>query len=208
MSTIFISYRRTDSKHATSRVYDRLRLEFGKRSVFKDVDSIPIGTDFRAVLQNVLGQCRVALVMIGPDWVTTPDADGKPRLMNPTDFVRLELEATLARGIPVVPVLLDGAPMPRPEELPESLRPICYRHAVAVGEDPHVDDDVARLIRGVRQLLEPKSPKGEGEGRAESGARSDDKKEAREAEAEPQPVPRTRRIVSVVAWGLLGIQAA
>src|SRR5262245_44827937 len=153
MSTIFISYRRADSKHATSRVYDRLRTEFGKGSVFKDVDSIPIGTDFRDVLKKVLTQCRVALVMIGPDWVTSPDADGKPRLSNPTDYVRLALEATLARGISIVPVLLDGATVPRPEELPESLQPICYRHALAVGDDPHFDDDVARLLRGIRQLL-------------------------------------------------------
>src|SRR5437016_576472 len=113
MSTIFISYRRADSKHATSRIHDRLRMEFGKGTVFKDVDSIPIGMDFRTVLREVLSQCRVALVMIGPSWITTADADGTRRLLNPTDFVRLELEATLARGIPVVPVLLDGASPPR-----------------------------------------------------------------------------------------------
>jgi TPR repeat protein len=156
MGTIFISYRRTDSKHATSRIHDRLRLEFGKGNVFKDVDSIPIGTDFRVVLRDVLSQCRVALVMIGPNWVTCSDDSGARRLLNPTDFVRLELEASLARDIPVVPVLLDGAAPPRPDELPESLQPICYRHAIAIGDDPHFEDDVARLIRGIRQLLEPK----------------------------------------------------
>jgi hypothetical protein len=156
MGTIFISYRRTDSKHATSRIHDRLRQEFGRDNVFKDVDSIPIGTDFRVVLRDVLKQCRVALVMIGPSWVSSSDAGGTRRLMNPTDFVRLELEATLARDIPVVPVLLDGAAPPRPDELPESLQAVCYRHAITIGDDPHFDDDVARLIRGIRQLLEPK----------------------------------------------------
>src|SRR5262249_1408299 len=103
MSTIFISYRRTDSKHTTSRIHDRLRLEFGKGHVFKDVDSIPLGTDFREVLRDKLGRCRVALAVIGPTWATIADADGKPRLMNPADFVRLELESLLARKIPVIP---------------------------------------------------------------------------------------------------------
>jgi TPR repeat protein len=153
MGTIFISYRRMDSKHATSRIHDRLRVEFGKDNVFKDVDSIPIGTDFRVVLRDALKNCRVVLVMIGPGWVTTTDDSGARRLMNPTDFVRLELETALDREIPVVPVLLDGAPPPRPDELPESLQSICYKHAIAIGDDPHFDDDVARLIRALNQLL-------------------------------------------------------
>ena len=156
MSTIFISYRRADSKHATSRINDRLRLEFGKNKVFKDVDSIPVGTDFRAVLSKVLRQCRVVLVMIGPVWTTATNPYGWRRLWDPNDFVRLELEAALARGIPVVPVLLDGASPPRPEELPPSVQAICFRHAISIGDDPHFDDDVARLIRSIRHLLEHK----------------------------------------------------
>jgi hypothetical protein len=158
MAAIFVSYRRTDSKHPTGRVHDRLRAEFGKENVFKDVDNIPIGSDFRTVLRDVLGKCRAVLVMIGPGWVTAAEPDGSRRLMNPADFVRLELEATLARNIPVVPVLLDGASMPRPADLPDSLQPICYRHAVTIGDDPHFDDDVARLIRGLKKLLEAPPP--------------------------------------------------
>jgi hypothetical protein len=158
MAAIFVSYRRTDSKHPTSRVHDRLRAEFGKDNVFKDVDNIPIGSDFRTVLRDVLTRCRVTLVMIGPGWVTAAEPDGTRRLTNPADFVRLELEATLARDIAVVPVLLDGAAMPRPADLPDSLQPICYRHAVTIGDDPHFDDDVARLIRGLKKILEAPPP--------------------------------------------------
>ena len=109
---IFISYRRSDTPDAVGRIYDRLVTEFGKARVFKDVDSIPLGQDFRGHLNDIVGDCAAVLAIIGPKWIDTRNAAGQRRLEDPDDFVRIELEAALARNVPVVPVLVGHAPMP------------------------------------------------------------------------------------------------
>ena len=153
MASIFISYRRSDSQDRTRWLYDRLTAEFGRDGVFIDIDSIPIGSDFPTVLNNVLGQCRIVLVVIGPDWATVTEANGARRLYNPQDFVRLEVEAALRHEVPVVPVLVGGSVMPDGKKLPETLRPLCRRHAIQVGDDGRFDGDVDQLVRGINRLL-------------------------------------------------------
>ena len=118
MSGIFISYRRADSPDAAGRIYDRLVNESGRTQVFKDVDSIPLGEDFRSHLNDTIGQCAVVLVIIGPHWSELRDEAGQRRLENADDFVRIEIEAALSRGIPVVPVLVGHAIMPTAAQLP------------------------------------------------------------------------------------------
>ncbi len=118
MSGIFISYRRSDSPDATGRIYDRLVTEFGKAQVFKDVDSIPLGRDFRGHLNDIVGNCGVMLAIVGPRWTEARNPAGQRRLEDPDDFVRLELETALARDIPVVPVLVGHAPLPVGSDLP------------------------------------------------------------------------------------------
>ena len=97
MDHIFISYRRDDAADVTGRIHDRLREHFGKEAIFADVDKIPLGDDFRAHLDQKMGRCKVLLPVIGRDWINATDRDGKPRLEDPTDFVRLEIEAALER---------------------------------------------------------------------------------------------------------------
>ncbi len=103
---------------ATGRIYDRLVGEFGKAQVFKDVDSIPLGRDFRGHLNDIVGNCGVMLAIVGPRWTEARNPAGQRRLEDPDDFVRLELETALARDIPVVPVLVGHAPLPVGSDLP------------------------------------------------------------------------------------------
>lgn len=153
MTAVFISYRRDDSRHFTGRMYDRLRAELGRDAVFKDVDSIPPGSDFPTILRERLGRCRVALVVVGRGWVTAEEPDGTRRLDNPNDFVRLEVETVLGRGIPVIPVLVDGAGNLLERDLPDTLHALTRRHTVEVGDDPRFDADMNRLTRHLQQLL-------------------------------------------------------
>lgn len=153
MTRIFISYRRSDTIGHTGRIYDRLVTEFGQGSVFMDVDDIPIGVDFAEHIAQEVGKCQVALVVIGKTWATVTGADGSRRLDNPDDFVRIEVESALARGVPVVPVLLDGVSIPMRSQLPESLHPLTRRNGVTVGYNPRFNGDMARLIRGLNGLM-------------------------------------------------------
>src|SRR6516164_8905268 len=106
---IFISYRRDDSAGHAGRVHDKLEGKFGRARLFMDVDTIPLGRNFVKAISEKVAQCDVLLAVIGPNWLTIRDEEGKRRLDNPNDFVRVEIGVALKRDIPVIPVLLDGA---------------------------------------------------------------------------------------------------
>jgi ribosomal protein L7/L12 len=147
---IFISYRRADSRKDSGRLYDRLVQAFGKSQIFKDVDNIPPGVDFRKVLSNAVSECDVLLVILGQQWLNLKDADGNRRIDDPLDFVRIEIETGLSRSnCMVIPVLVDNTVMPDAETLPESLRPIAFYNAITVRDDPDFNNDVTRLIRHI-----------------------------------------------------------
>lgn len=116
---IFISYRRNDSAGHTGRVTDRLEREFGRELLFVDVDAIPLGHNFVKVLREEVGKCGVLLAVIGPNWLDARDDEGNRRLDDPHDFVRVEIATALQRDVPVIPILLDGAALPKPSLLPE-----------------------------------------------------------------------------------------
>jgi hypothetical protein len=143
---IFISYRRADSPYASSYIYDYLVRYFGKGSIFKDVDNIPFGEDFREYIDQVLKQCSIALVVIGPDWIS-------PRLEQPSDTVRLEVEAVLRRNISVIPIYLQDVNGLDERQLPLSLHPLVYRNAIPVRPDPDFRNDMDRLILGIERIL-------------------------------------------------------
>ena len=153
MSGIFISYRRADSPDATGRVYDRLVAEFGKEHVFKDIDSIPLGMDFRTHLNDRVADCTAVLAVIGPHWADQRDASGRRRLDDADDFVRIELEAALSRNIPVVPVLVGHTQMPEVAQLPASLAQLAYRQSIEVRPDPDFHNDATRLVSALRSIL-------------------------------------------------------
>jgi uncharacterized membrane protein YeaQ/YmgE (transglycosylase-associated protein family) len=150
---IFLSYRRTDSAHVAGRIYDRLVGIFGRVSVFKDVDSIPLGLDFKEYLDEKVGECDVLLATIGDGWLDAVDSNGKRRLEDPDDFVRIEIESALMRDIPVIPLLVGGAPMPSQKELPDSLRKLVYRNGIRIRPDPDFHRDMDRLISALKRYI-------------------------------------------------------
>jgi len=116
MPRITISYRRDDSLAITGRIFDRLAGHFGRDAVFRDIDSIPPGADFRRHIDRVLDESDIVLAIIGPRWIG-PD-DEQRRLASPDDAVRLEIETALRKNKPLIPVLVSRAVMPHPDELP------------------------------------------------------------------------------------------
>jgi len=151
---IFIGYRRDDTADVAGRIYDALAGRFGRDRIFKDVDNLRPGADFGEYIETILPRCRVVLILIGPNWIDAKDESGHRRLDDPHDWVRIEIEMALNAGdLDVVPVLVNGARMPRPDELPSSLHPLLRRHAAIIRRDPDFHDDVARLSTALRSSI-------------------------------------------------------
>jgi hypothetical protein len=149
---IAVSYRRSDSDVIAGRIRDKLASHFGDDSVFIDIDNIPVGFDFREQIKEELLKTDALLVVIGPKW-RGPGRGGQARINDDNDPVRVEVETALQRNIPVVPVLVGGAEMPKPEELPESLKKFSFFNAAIVdaSQDFHLHMD--RLIRSLERVL-------------------------------------------------------
>src|SRR5690242_323377 len=128
---VFISYRRELDAGWAPWVYDKLSDHFGGDRIFMDLNSIAAGDDFAEVITRSVASCRVLIALIGKGWTGAVDAAGRRRLDDPADFVRLEIETALRHGIRVIPLLIGGATMPAPAELPASLAPIAHRQALA-----------------------------------------------------------------------------
>jgi TIR domain len=150
---VFISYRREDSGGFAGRIYDRLTSRLGRENVFFDVDTIPPGRDFVDVLSERVGKCDALLAVIGKHWILSADSENRRRLDDPQDFVRIEIEAALSRNVPVIPVLVDGATMPHPNDLPDSLTKLIRRQAVEVSH-ARFESDAERLTEALSQIEE------------------------------------------------------
>jgi hypothetical protein len=148
MRAIFISYRREDSEGHAGRLFRDLCERFGKGVVFMDVAGIEPGRDFRRVIDQQVASCGVLLAIIGKDWLTVADERGQRRLDDPIDFVRIETATALKRDIPVVPILVHGARIPRPEQLPEDLKELAYRNSVELTH-ARWESDVQVLIKAL-----------------------------------------------------------
>jgi hypothetical protein len=80
---VFISYRREETAYPAGWLFDRLADHLGAGQVFKDVDSIQLGDDFVEVITTAVGSCDVLLALIGDEWLTIADEDGRRRLDSP-----------------------------------------------------------------------------------------------------------------------------
>jgi TIR domain len=132
MRKIFLCYRREDTGGYAGRLYDRLAAHFGAEHIFMDVDAIEPGEDFAKVIQAKVASSDVLLILIGKTWLTAQADNGRRRLDDPSDFVRLEIATGLARGVPLLPILVAGAAMPRLSDLPGDLSQVALRQAVEI----------------------------------------------------------------------------
>ena len=150
---IFISYRREDASYPAGRLYDNLHIRFPQNEIFMDVDSLKPGIDFVKTIEERVGACDVLVAVIGKRWLSAADEEGRRRLDDPEDFVRVEVGTALKRGVRVIPVLVEGALMPQASQLPEDLKPLARRNALSVGHD-RFRADSERLIDSVGEVLE------------------------------------------------------
>ncbi len=125
MPKILISYRRSDTAGVAGRIFDRLVARFGHESIFMDVDHIPFGIDFRDHIRETLLAGDMLLAIVGHRWLG-PREGARARMHDDNDPVRVEIETALQNGVTLIPVLVDGAPMPAPDELPSALEKFSY----------------------------------------------------------------------------------
>jgi hypothetical protein len=148
---VFISYRRQDTAWPARLLYDLLVAELGVDRVDKDVDNIERGEHFVERVQSAVGSCDVLLALIGRRWLAVTDGTGARCIDDPDDFVRLEVETALNRDdVRVIPILVDNAKMPSPQELPRGLATLPGRQAVEI--DP-INFDTRRLLRVLNDTL-------------------------------------------------------
>ncbi|MEW6533593.1 MAG: TIR domain-containing protein [Thermodesulfobacteriota bacterium] len=145
--SVFISYRREDTSGFARLIYERFGKVFGQDHVFMDVVDLKPGDDYVQEIDDAVEKCQVLLVLIGRGWLSASDEHGR-RLDNPHDWVRLEIVAALQRGIRVIPVLLEDAPMPKESELPKDLLGLARRNGFAM-RHTRFDDDVSHLLKFV-----------------------------------------------------------
>lgn len=145
MPRVTLSYRRDDSAPTARLIFERLRAYYGPESVFMDIDSIEFGEDFRERIHHALRQTDYLLVLIGPRWLG-PTGD-RNRINEENDPVRMEVERALEIGLRVVPILLDGAPMPTPQLLPQSLGKLPFINAADITTGRDFDSQIERIIR-------------------------------------------------------------
>src|SRR6266851_581509 len=154
MPRITISYRRDDSGVITGRIFDRLAAHYGRESVFRDIDDIPPGVDFRKHINGILDASDIVLAIIGPRWLGP--RGGQSRLSNEADPVRVEIEAALRKGVPLIPVLVMRGTMPQASQLPEPIKDFAFRNAIQVDTGQDFDVHIARLVRSLDRMLEQK----------------------------------------------------
>lgn len=144
---VFISYRRDDAAGYAGRLEEALERRLGRGSVFRDVQDIAPGEDFVAAIRQQLAGAHTVLVLIGPRWAGG-DMPGQRRIDDERDMVRLEVQAALACGARVVPLLLPGATMPDEAGLPAPLKPLATRNALPISESAW-DADLHRLVASI-----------------------------------------------------------
>ena len=156
MACIFISYRRDDAGGYALLVFDRLARYFGRDRVFMGTDASGPGAASDRAIKNTVGSCDALIALMGKQWATITDERGRRRIDDPGDNVRQEVVTALGRDIPVIPVLVFGATMPAPGELPDVLRPLAQQNAVSLN-DARMDHDLKRLVQVLIRLTNTQS---------------------------------------------------
>jgi len=153
MAKIFLNYRREETSGHAGRLYDRLSQHFGPDNIFMDLDTLKPGVDFAQDIDQAVGQCEVMVSLVGKSWLVLPDEIGAPRIKNPEDWVRLEIQAALERNIPVVPVLVQRASMPSQNQVPSDIAQFTRRQAFEL-LDNRFHQDADNLIKRLEEILQ------------------------------------------------------
>jgi adenylate cyclase len=151
---IIISYRRRDSEAMTGRIFDRLVARFGRDAVFRDIDNIRPGMDFRAHIADALAGSDILLAIVGPNWVGRSSRAGGARINDENDLVRIEVETALQRGIPVIPVLLADTKMPSVDRVPDRMKDFVFRHAFRIDPGRDFEHHMNGLTSEIDQILQ------------------------------------------------------
>jgi hypothetical protein len=146
MRKIFISYRRSEAEYAAGALGRALREHFGVDQVFRDKEDIGGGVSWKQQIASEIGPDAALLVLIGKDWAGARDAEGRRRLDNPDDPIRMEISGGLARGASIIPVLLENAVMPEDKDLPPELKPMAEHNALRL-RDSDWQYDLDRILR-------------------------------------------------------------
>ena len=142
---VFISYRRQDTAASAVGIGQYLENEFGRKNVYVDVDT-HAGAKYATVIEKRLAECRVLLVLIGPDWV---------KLQKANDWVQREIAYALKRDITVIPVLINGAQLPEKELLPDDIQGLLDHQAASVSI-AGFRHEMAGLVKDIRSIRTPK----------------------------------------------------
>jgi tetratricopeptide (TPR) repeat protein len=148
---IFVNYRRDDCAANALAIASYLEREFGANRVFIDLDRLRPGQNFPEELEKRLSACKVVLCLIGPSWLDARNEEGRRRIDDAEDWVRLEIERALDRGLVVVPVLVGGAVLPKASDLPEPLKQLIQRQAATITTNGF-RTDMGGLTRDIRAI--------------------------------------------------------
>ncbi len=147
--SIFLSYRRSEAIGLPGRVFDRLSVDFSGHSIFFDIDSIPLGANFKDYIDSQVRSCDVVIVLMGENWL---GAKGDSlRIEDPSDYVRLEVEAALANDLLVIPVFIGSASMPALHLLPPSIRSLAYLNGLTLDPGRDFHSHMSRLTKAIKK---------------------------------------------------------
>jgi hypothetical protein len=146
MRRVFISYRRADAEYAAGALGRELRRHFGDEQIFRDKENVGGGVAWKRQVLHEIDKDSALLVLIGPEWVNIKDAQGRRRLDDSDDAVRLEIADGIRDGAAILPVLLENAQMPNESELPSDLRPLADFNAMKL-RDGDWAHDLANILR-------------------------------------------------------------
>jgi tetratricopeptide (TPR) repeat protein len=201
VSKIFISYRRSDSADISGRIHDRLVPHFGGGSVLMDISSIPAGADFREHIKELIQQSGILLAVIGPQW-EGGDTPGIRRIDEPEDYVKLEIEQAIGKPLPIIPILVGGRAMPKPEQLPASLVSLAYRNAIEVRSGSGFPMDMEAVIKGIEVYIQRPQIEGPAKMAQEAVRRGDELLEQKHYELALKEYERAQALdtANVDAW--------
>lgn len=153
MLQIFISYRRDDTSGWAGRLIDHLKgeKEFQDGGIFFDMTSIPIGVDFMNRIEAAISVSDVFIAVIGKQWMDIEDENGERRIQNPQDPVRNEIAFAIGLDLPILPVLVGGAGMLNPDDLPDEIRALARPNAGEIN-NARFDDDFKAFMAAIRKM--------------------------------------------------------